>query len=153
MKKIALFVHHNTTSSKDKIVDDLRADDESLTSSRAEAVRILQQIADKKKSSPGTGYYWSVKPSVRQELGLLDVLADDPPNAIVPTPKQQSPSMRTTVTATTTSSRAALHQSGSGTKDDSPSVSSSGKKRSGMKRGNLGCTALLDSFVKKKKTD
>lgn len=157
MTKIALFVHHNTTSSKDKIVDDLRVQDESLTSSRAEAVRILQQIADKKKSHPGTGYYWSVKPSVRQELGLMDILAADPPSLDIASSSSSSTTTATASNAQTktpvapTTSCVVSNKSDDSSGSKQASSSSSGKMSSGKKRRNLGSTKLLESFIKKPK--
>jgi chromatin assembly factor 1 subunit A len=75
MKAIATFVHHHPATSKEKLVDDLRAKHESVTSSRADAMRILQSIATKEKHAKG--YYWSVKKEVLHELGL-DELANRP---------------------------------------------------------------------------
>jgi Chromatin assembly factor 1 subunit A len=69
MKTIVRFVHNNRTASKEKIVDDLRASHESVTASRAEALRILQSIAVKAKHPDG-GWSWIVKDEVRSELGL-----------------------------------------------------------------------------------
>jgi Chromatin assembly factor 1 subunit A len=67
MKTIVRFVHNNRTASKEKIVDDLRACHESVTASRAEALRILQSIAVKEKH-PNGGYIWIVNDDVRCAL-------------------------------------------------------------------------------------
>jgi chromatin assembly factor 1 subunit A len=76
MKTIATFVHHHPATSKEKLVDDLRVKHECVTSSRADAMRILQSIATKEKHST-KGYFWSVKKDVLRELGL-DELANRP---------------------------------------------------------------------------
>jgi hypothetical protein len=78
MKTIARFIHHCTTSSKEKIVDDLRVKHPTATSSRAEAMRILLSISDKKKH-PVSGFYWEVKKDICEELGLKDFLLNEPP--------------------------------------------------------------------------
>jgi hypothetical protein len=78
MKTIARFIHHCTTSSKEKIVDDLRIKHPTATSSRAEAMRILLSISEKKKH-PVSGYYWEVKKDVREDLGLKDLPMSEPP--------------------------------------------------------------------------
>jgi len=138
MKKIALFVHNSTTSSKDKIVDDLRAHDESLTASRAEATRILLQMAEKKKHPVLAGHYWQVKPQVLEELELSDVLSSDPPSpAGIDCAKKKTPPP-------------AAKSHNADEKADSSS-SATKKKSSGKKRAALGSVKLLEGFVKVKK--
>jgi len=78
MKKIATFVHHCTISSKEKVVDELRNTLESVTTSRAEAMRVLESIAEKKKD-PVSGVYWEVKKDARDELGLQNLPNSPPP--------------------------------------------------------------------------
>jgi len=88
MKTIVTFVHNSTFKSKGQVVDELRSAHESATSSRAEAFRILESIAEKKKH-PVSGSYWEVKQSVREELGLLEKLPSTPPAIVKPSTQQQ----------------------------------------------------------------
>lgn len=76
-KTIAKFIHNSTCKSKEKLVDELMHEHESLTSSKAEAARVLDAIAEKKKHPEG-GVYWKIKEDVRDELGL-DCLSSSPP--------------------------------------------------------------------------
>ncbi|GKY93553.1 hypothetical protein MPSEU_000322700 [Mayamaea pseudoterrestris] len=74
---IAKFVHHSTTSSKEKLVDELRQANPILALSRQKALKVLDETAEKMKHPDG-GYYWVVKSAVKVELDLLD-LADTVP--------------------------------------------------------------------------
>lgn len=66
------FVHHSKFASKDKLVEELRTKHEKVTSSRAQATRKLDSIAEKKRY-PG-GVYWEVRRDVLEELGLAELL-------------------------------------------------------------------------------
>lgn len=71
---IARYVHHSTLQSKEKMIDEMRAAHPTITNSRAQALRVLDSFAEKKKS-PGKGYYWEIKENVRSQLGLVDLPA------------------------------------------------------------------------------
>ena len=67
------FVHHCKLPSKDKLVEELRTAHKTITSSRAQATRKLDSMADKKKH-PSGGVYWEVKREILKELGLDKLL-------------------------------------------------------------------------------
>ena len=72
LKAMAEAVHHTTFTSKDKAADELRAKNEQLGGlSRAEAVRLIEAVASKKKHP--TGVYWELKPEMREKLGLSNL--------------------------------------------------------------------------------
>jgi poly-D-alanine transfer protein DltD len=73
MKEMAMFLHHNTAASKDKLVDEVKA---RLfeTKSRAEILRLIQSMAEKKKVKSITR--WVVKQETRLALHLD--LPDEP---------------------------------------------------------------------------
>ena len=75
------FVHNCTLASKEKVVEALRETHKDVTSSKAQALRILDDIAVKRKVSnkKQDGVYWEVKEAVRKELGLTDLLATSQP--------------------------------------------------------------------------
>jgi chromatin assembly factor 1 subunit A len=89
-KKVALFVHHCTISSKEKVVDELRSTLESATASRADAMRMLESVAEKKKDS-ANGVYWEVKKEVRDELGLHNLPTSPPPSTTETTKETPKP--------------------------------------------------------------
>ena len=66
------FVHHSEFPSKDRLIEELRTAHKTITSSRAQATRKLDFIAEKKRY-PG-GVYWEVRREVLEELGLEDLL-------------------------------------------------------------------------------
>jgi chromatin assembly factor 1 subunit A len=72
LKAVCRFVHHSTHGSRDKLVDELRSKFESITHSRAQILRTLESIAEKKKHSSGA-YYWEVKVEVIEKLELQDL--------------------------------------------------------------------------------
>lgn len=75
MATFARFTHHNTLSSKEKLVEELRTSHPTIFSNRSKATRKLDAIAEKKKHSYATGvHYWEVKSEILEELGLSDVL-------------------------------------------------------------------------------
>jgi hypothetical protein len=78
LRTFARFVHHNTLPSKDKLLDELRASHQSITSSRAQGARTLDAIASKKRQLDGC-VRWEVMTEVLLELGLED-LAVSPTN-------------------------------------------------------------------------
>lgn len=67
------FVHHCTFPSKDKVVEELRTTHTTVTSSRAQAARKLDAIAEKKRN-PNGGVYWEVHRQVLEELGLHELM-------------------------------------------------------------------------------
>lgn len=69
MKTIAKFVHHSKLVSKSQVVEELRSAHATVTASRAQATRILDSIAEKKRH-PSEGVYWEVKQDVIENLGL-----------------------------------------------------------------------------------
>jgi chromatin assembly factor 1 subunit A len=74
MKALALFAHHCTLNSKDKLIEELRNANPDAFVSRAAATRKLDSIAEKKKHPSGTGVYWEVNKQVLEELQLSDIL-------------------------------------------------------------------------------
>jgi chromatin assembly factor 1 subunit A len=98
-KKVAIFVHHCTISSKEKVVDELRNTLESATASRAEAMRLLESVAEKKKD-PVNGVYWEVKKEVRDELGLHNLPTTPPPPTKEAAKPATTPHFAPTQTAT-----------------------------------------------------
>lgn len=70
----ARFVHNSTFGSKDKLIDELRSALPTTTSSRAQALRLLDTIAVKNKM-PSGGFCWQVKEELRGDFGLAE-LAD-----------------------------------------------------------------------------
>jgi chromatin assembly factor 1 subunit A len=116
LRTIAKFVHNSTLNSKERVVDELLIAHESIASSRAEAMRILESVAEKRKH-PVSGAYWQVKEPAKSELGLAD-LSSNPP--ILP----GTEALATALTMPTEKERKALQ--------DTPSIkatSTSGKKR------------------------
>jgi chromatin assembly factor 1 subunit A len=75
LKLFAIFVHHSTFPSKDRLVEELRQAHPKVTSSRAQATRKLDVIATKVKNPVGSGVIWEIKREVLQELGLKKQLA------------------------------------------------------------------------------
>ena len=73
MRTIATFVHHSTLEWKVKMVEGLRSAHQTVTSSKAQAQRLLESIAEKKRH-PEDGVYWEVKQDVADKLGLADEL-------------------------------------------------------------------------------
>ena len=69
LRTLAGHIHHSTLTSKDKLVDDLQATHGDILLSRAETVRHVEALAEKKKSSQG-GVIWEVKPVAQRNLGL-----------------------------------------------------------------------------------
>ena len=70
------FVHHCPLPSKDRLIEELRASHKTITSSRAQATRKLDSIAEKKRN-PNGGVYWEVKRELLEELGLDELLVSD----------------------------------------------------------------------------
>jgi hypothetical protein len=70
------FVHHCSLPSKDKLIEELRTVHKTVTSSRAQATRKLDSIAEKKRK-PNGGVYWEVRRDVLEELGLNKLLVSD----------------------------------------------------------------------------
>ncbi len=71
-KIVAQFVHNCTVNSKDKLVTELLKANPSITKSRAQAMREVDFMAEKKKvpREAGGGVVWEVKPDLLKTLGL-----------------------------------------------------------------------------------
>eukprot|EP00536_Pseudo-nitzschia_multiseries_P009154 jgi/Psemu1/306340/fgenesh1_kg.250_\ len=74
MVALVRFVHHSTLTSKDKMIEELRASSAALFSNRAKATRKLDAIAVKKKHPKYAGVYWEVKTEILAQLGLNDLV-------------------------------------------------------------------------------
>lgn len=84
-KIVAQFVHNCTVNSKDKLVTELLKAHPSITKSRAQAMREVDFMAEKKKvpKEAGGGVVWEVKPDLLKMLGLKEqdlVSAQDSPS-------------------------------------------------------------------------
>merc|ERR1712048_349602 len=75
LKIFCKFVHHSTLNSKPKIVEEIRMQHPTIISSKAQAWRTLDMVAQKRKNING-GVIWDVKEEVLKNLGLEDLLAE-----------------------------------------------------------------------------
>lgn len=73
---IARLAHHSTCTSKDRLVDEIMSTNTGVIASRAEGIRILDAVAEKKKDRGQI--FWQVRPETQKELGLWD-LEPSPP--------------------------------------------------------------------------
>lgn len=73
LRVVARFVHHSTLLSKPVVIEELRNKHPNATASRAQAQRVLDSIAEKKRHSK-IGVYWEVKQSMIDKLGLTGEL-------------------------------------------------------------------------------
>lgn len=64
------FIHNSTLKSKDLIIEELRNTHKDITSSRKQAARKLDSIANKRFLGNGGGVIWEVKNEVLESLGL-----------------------------------------------------------------------------------
>eukprot|EP00977_Amphora_coffeiformis_P002552 scaffold482_cov266-Amphora_coffeaeformis.AAC.15 len=84
MQAVLRFVHHNSVASKEKLIDELRAKLPDATSSRAQAMRTLESVAEKQKH-PIKGHIWEIKKEVLEQYELGDLLSgtteNDPESA------------------------------------------------------------------------
>lgn len=71
-KIMAHFVHNSTLKSKDYVVSELLKAHPTITTSRAQAMRELDIIADKRRLSNGSGVLWEVKNDHLKKLGLKE---------------------------------------------------------------------------------
>lgn len=73
-KIVAQFVHNSTVNSKDKLLTELLKAHPSITKSRAQAMRELDFMAEKKKvpKEAGGGVVWEVKSDLLKTLGLRE---------------------------------------------------------------------------------
>lgn len=73
-KIVAQFVHNSTVNSKDKLLTELLKTHPSITKSRAQAMRELDFMAEKKKvpKEAGGGVVWEVKSDLLKTLGLRE---------------------------------------------------------------------------------
>jgi chromatin assembly factor 1 subunit A len=69
-KVMAHFVHNSTLKSKDYVITELLKAHPTITTSRAQAMRELDVIADKRRLSSGSGVLWEVKNDHLKKLGL-----------------------------------------------------------------------------------
>lgn len=69
------FVHHSEFPSKERVLEELRMAHPTITSSRAQAARKLDCIAEKKRY-PG-GVYWEVRRETLEELGLEELMVSE----------------------------------------------------------------------------
>ena len=72
LKTIARFYHNSTLNSREKLVTELRKAHPSVTSSRAQAMRELDTIAEKRRLPNGGGVIWEVKADHLNTLGLKE---------------------------------------------------------------------------------
>jgi chromatin assembly factor 1 subunit A len=70
LRAFAKFVHNSTLGSKDKVIEELQTALPDITSSRAQATRKLDSIAEKRRLKYGGGVVWEVKSSVLESLNL-----------------------------------------------------------------------------------
>ena len=84
MQAILRFIHHNSVASKEKLVDELRLKLPDATSSRAQAMRTLESVAEKQRH-PIKGQIWEIKREILEQYELNDLLSetteDDPESA------------------------------------------------------------------------
>eukprot|EP00557_Chaetoceros_sp_GSL56_P007795 CAMPEP_0176504764 /NCGR_PEP_ID=MMETSP0200_2-20121128/16119_1 /TAXON_ID=947934 /ORGANISM="Chaetoceros sp., Strain GSL56" /LENGTH=980 /DNA_ID=CAMNT_0017904241 /DNA_START=96 /DNA_END=3038 /DNA_ORIENTATION=+ len=73
----AKFVHNSKLKSKDLVVEQLRNTHKHITSSRAQATRKLDSIAEKRRLKNGAGVIWEVKNEVLESLGLHDLMTTE----------------------------------------------------------------------------
>jgi hypothetical protein len=71
-KIMAHFVHNSTLKSKDYVVTELLKAHPTITNSRAQAMRELDVIADKRRLANGPGVLWEVKTDHLKKLGLKE---------------------------------------------------------------------------------
>jgi len=76
MRTFVKFIHKSTLNSKEKILEELRSAHPNITSSRAQAMRILVLIANKRRSKSG-GFIWEVKVDVLKSLGLDELISEE----------------------------------------------------------------------------
>jgi len=69
-KIMARFVHNGTFKSKDLAISELLNAHPNVASSRAQATRELDVIADKRNLGKGAGFVWEVKADHLKKLGL-----------------------------------------------------------------------------------
>jgi len=72
--KFAKFVHNSNLKSKDMVVEELRNTHSDITSSRAQATRKLDSVANKRRLKNGGGVIWEVKNKILESLGLHDLV-------------------------------------------------------------------------------
>lgn len=70
----AKFVHNSKLKSKDLVVEELRNTHKHITSSRAQATRKLDSIAEKRRLKNGAGVIWEVKNEILESLGLHELM-------------------------------------------------------------------------------
>lgn len=151
LKEIATSVHHSTFSSKEKLADALLATQSlSFSISRAELMRHLEAMVDKKKVAGG-GVYWEVKAGVRDVLGLTDQLSSSPPAALS---SSNDSAENASMTENVTEDETPANGVGAAPKEEKTGKKSSGtgKKRKAVDNTSAGSSKLLASFLTKKTT-
>jgi chromatin assembly factor 1 subunit A len=73
LKVFVDFVHHCTYPSKDRVVEELRTTHKNITSSRAQATRKLDAVANKRRN-PAGGVIWEVNRDILEDLGMDELL-------------------------------------------------------------------------------
>ena len=76
MQTFLRFVHHNSTGSKEKLIEDLRTQHPDAMSSRAQAMRTLEQVAEKQKH-PIKGFIWEVKKEILEQHDLEELMEEN----------------------------------------------------------------------------
>jgi len=94
LRAFAKFVHNSTLGSKDKVIEELQTALPDVTSSRAQAIRKLDSIAEKRRLKHGSGVVWEVKKDVLKSLGLEAKDLNPAPVEKEPEKKDASPPKR-----------------------------------------------------------
>eukprot|EP00554_Chaetoceros_debilis_P006650 CAMPEP_0194077568 /NCGR_PEP_ID=MMETSP0149-20130528/4172_1 /TAXON_ID=122233 /ORGANISM="Chaetoceros debilis, Strain MM31A-1" /LENGTH=1581 /DNA_ID=CAMNT_0038758635 /DNA_START=124 /DNA_END=4869 /DNA_ORIENTATION=+ len=86
----AKFVHNSTLKSKEMMVEELRNTYKDITSSRAQAMRKLDSIANKRRIRNGGGVIWEVKNEILKSLGLDDLVKEASVEIVAPSSKSST---------------------------------------------------------------
>ena len=127
LKTAAMFVHHNLVNSKEKLVDELRMKHDSVSASRAEGIRLVDAIAEKKKHPQG-GVYWEVKEEVLENIGLQD-LPSTPPKLPTTATDEPAKEKKTPSGSAKKAGSSKRKPKASGGKDSASKASASKKKK------------------------
>mmetsp|Transcript_5195 Transcript_5195/g.7536 ORF Transcript_5195/g.7536 Transcript_5195/m.7536 type:complete len:1694 (+) Transcript_5195:72-5153(+) len=95
-KTFIKFVHNSTSNSKEKIVEEFRCKHSKIISSRSQAIRKLDLIANKRRLKDAKGVVWEVKNDVLHSNGLAELI--NTPDALLAHregPSIQSPTKTT----------------------------------------------------------
>lgn len=100
--KFTKFVHNSNLKSKDMVIEELRNTHSDITSSRAQATRKLDSIANKRRLKNGGGVIWEVKNEILESLGLHDLVKTEQA-------EEEKPEVKKTKTAKDTKIKTANH--------------------------------------------